>query len=471
MHSGWRGKLPRQSQFGMDERGKGRLTCWCMRRKFAVVNVSFDLNGVASSSFEDCPFCGCKSTFGVLLVSGNRYTRRCGICHKSKHFDLPPLSKKVIYLDQFALSNMMKEIDSSRAGKLSQPHGNFFLELFKQLDRLGKLQLIICPRSSIHFNESIVDHDDYRKIRAVYDLLSRGSKFNHHQNIYRQQILDGLQAWLQGKDTFEINLNPARAVIVGSAVTDWDNVFRVSAEWPVNEEEMANELRSSRERLRDGLKPVIARWQQEPNKKFDDWYAEEIAENGEALIRCWSEYDQTAAAVCTGKLPLDSLPNLNYAVRLVLEIFHRLKMPEIQNAERLAKAREFFASNIFRQIPVVSIGAAMWAGLAHRFRNGGQKKWETSIANDITAISTHLPSCDAMFLENECANLLTSNPVKKRMTCKTQIFSLLKKDEFLAYLKEIETSAPKEHLERVQEVYGKFWAVPFSKLQPSNLPT
>jgi hypothetical protein len=172
------------------------------------VNVSFDLNGVASSAFEDCPFCGCKSTFGVLPVFGKRYTRKCGICRKSKHFDLPPLSKKVIYLDQFALSNMMKEIDASRAGNLSQTHGDFFLELFKQLDRLGKLQLIVCPRSNIHFNESIVDHGDYRKIRAVYDLLSRGSTFDHHQNIYTQQILGGLQAWLQGKNTFEITSFP-----------------------------------------------------------------------------------------------------------------------------------------------------------------------------------------------------------------------------------------------------------------------
>ncbi|MGA2855027.1 MAG: hypothetical protein ABSE90_12975 [Verrucomicrobiota bacterium] len=102
-------------------------TIGAIGRKFEVVNVDFDLNGVASSSFEDCPFCGCKSTFGVLLVSGQRYTRKCGICGKSKRFDLPPLSKKIIYLDQFALSNMMKEKDSSRAGKPPQHHGEFYL--------------------------------------------------------------------------------------------------------------------------------------------------------------------------------------------------------------------------------------------------------------------------------------------------------------------------------------------------------
>ncbi|MEJ0089193.1 MAG: hypothetical protein WDM80_05505 [Limisphaerales bacterium] len=433
------------------------------------MNVSFDLNGVASSSFEDCPFCGCKLTFGVLPVFGRSYTRKCGICRKSKHFDLPPLSKKVIYLDQFALSNMMKEIDSSRAGKQSQPHGDFFLELFKQLDRLGKLQLIVCPRSSIHFNESIVDHNDYRKIRAVYDLLSRGFKFDHHQNVYTQQILNGLHAWLKGKASFETNLDPAK-VMTDGAITEWDDWFRISANWPVSEEALANELRTGKALLEGGLKPVIARWQQQPDKRFDDWYAEEIAANGEALIRCWCEYAQTATAVCAGKLPADSFPNLNYAVRLVSEILLRLEAAGVQSAERFPKAREFFASSIFRQIPIVSIGAAMWAGLAHRLNNG-QKKWKVSMADDITAISTHLPFCDVMFLEKECANLLASEPVKKHITYKTQVFSLKNKDEFLAYLKEIETSATKEHLEKIQELYGKFWAMPFSKLQPSNQPT
>ncbi|MGA2853701.1 MAG: hypothetical protein ABSE90_06195 [Verrucomicrobiota bacterium] len=322
----------------------------------------------------------------------------------------------------------------------------------EQLDRLVKLQLIICPRSSIHFNESIVDHNDYRKIRAVYDELSRGSKFNSHQNIYTQQILDGLQAWLQGKNTFEINLDPAKIVADG-AITDWDGWFRISANLQINENALANELRKSKEHLHDGLAKAIVRWQQEPNNKFADWYAEEVTAHGEALIRHWHEFDPAA--------------DLNSAIRLALEIFHRLEMAGVQNAEQ--KAREFFASSIFRQIPVVNIEAAMWAGLAHRFQNR-KKEWKVSIVNDIIAISTHLSFCDAMFLDKECADLLRNEPVKKHIVYKTQIFSLKEKDEFLAYLKKIETSAPKEHMEKVQELYGKFWLMPFSKLQPSNLP-
>ena len=148
-----------------------------------IVQVNCEINGVASASLEDCPYCGCKSGFAVLLVSGQNYTRKCGTCGKSAQFDLPPLSKKVIYLDQFALSNMAKELDSSSASKRQHYHSNFYLELFKQLDRLGKLQLIICPQSNIHFSESVVAGGDYPKIRAVNGLLSRGAKFKHHEKI------------------------------------------------------------------------------------------------------------------------------------------------------------------------------------------------------------------------------------------------------------------------------------------------
>ena len=135
------------------------------------------------------------------------------------------------------------------------------------------------------------------------------------------------------------------------------------------------------------------------------------------------------------------------------------------------KRVNFFHSSIFSQIPVVSIGATMWAGLAHRFHNG-QKDWKPSIANDITAISTYLPFCDAMFLENECANLLTTNPVKGRIGYKTRDFFVADKRGISLLLERSRNVGnPGTSLEMVHEVYGKFWPIPFSKLKPSNLAT
>ncbi|HEX5473945.1 MAG TPA: hypothetical protein VFX12_04710 [Vicinamibacterales bacterium] len=60
-----------------------------------------------------CPKCS-KDAFGVLGVGREQYTRRCRECWFTETFPfLSTLKKKVIYIDQFAISNMMKAIDVS----------------------------------------------------------------------------------------------------------------------------------------------------------------------------------------------------------------------------------------------------------------------------------------------------------------------------------------------------------------------
>jgi hypothetical protein len=66
----------------------------------------------------------------------------------------PPHLKKVIYIDQFAISDMMKAIDAKARG-----HNRvdpFWLRLFEALERVGKLRLAVCPSSPIHSEESLL---------------------------------------------------------------------------------------------------------------------------------------------------------------------------------------------------------------------------------------------------------------------------------------------------------------------------
>jgi hypothetical protein len=57
--------------------------------------------------FRKCP--GCKSeSFGTLSVGGNRVTKRCKECRYSHDEVLPNVDKRVIYLDQFAVSELYK---------------------------------------------------------------------------------------------------------------------------------------------------------------------------------------------------------------------------------------------------------------------------------------------------------------------------------------------------------------------------
>ena len=79
-------------------------------------------------------------------------------------------------------------------------------------------------------------------------------------------------------------------------------------------------------------------------------------------------------------------------------------------------------------------------------------------------ISTLLPYCDAMFIDNECRGYLADGPLCDEIAYDTEAFSFSTKDAFLQYLNEIESSAPEEHLGKVKEVYGPDWGKPFVEL-------
>src|ERR1700693_6379093 len=59
------------------------------------------------SPYLRCPKCGAEE-YGVLSVSDTRCKRRCRICWYTATVDLPEIRKKIVYLDQFAFSNIMK---------------------------------------------------------------------------------------------------------------------------------------------------------------------------------------------------------------------------------------------------------------------------------------------------------------------------------------------------------------------------
>ena len=69
---------------------------------------------------------------------------------------LPPLSKKIIYIDQFALSYMVRALHPEMKATGNSEADYFWLQLYQKLDKLIKMQIIICPQSHFHLAESIV---------------------------------------------------------------------------------------------------------------------------------------------------------------------------------------------------------------------------------------------------------------------------------------------------------------------------
>jgi hypothetical protein len=113
------------------------------------MDFEFDPRDLIGPPFRECPRCG-KPAFGSMSIDGESHTRRCRECFLTKAEPLWPLKKKVIYVDQFAISNMMKALDVTARGHDRARADAFWLALFEALERVCKLQLAICPDSEQH---------------------------------------------------------------------------------------------------------------------------------------------------------------------------------------------------------------------------------------------------------------------------------------------------------------------------------
>jgi hypothetical protein len=89
---------------------------------------------------------------------------------------------------------MMMALDPT----VSKNVDGFYRTLFEKLDRLSKLQLIVCPESPIQDYESAVD-PRYEKLRVVFRLFSHGISFHDATTILHAQIARAFKCWLKGE--------------------------------------------------------------------------------------------------------------------------------------------------------------------------------------------------------------------------------------------------------------------------------
>jgi hypothetical protein len=80
-----------------------------------------------------CPNCSAEQ-YGVIDVGRNKCTRRCRDCLYSGTVDLPELKKKIVYIDQFAISNLMKLLSPEVKGHERAASEPFWNELFEMLE-------------------------------------------------------------------------------------------------------------------------------------------------------------------------------------------------------------------------------------------------------------------------------------------------------------------------------------------------
>jgi hypothetical protein len=392
------------------------------------------------------------------MICRHHYVRRCIHCWFDQRLPLPVVKKRIIYLDQFVISNMMKELDPAN----KNAHG-FYRPLFEKLDRLSKLQLIVCPDSPIQDHESVVD-TRYEKIRAVFRQLSHGISFHDPTTILHAQIMRAFRYWLANEPC---NADVTRKFALTQDPDVWEDRYRIEVNFTLPG--LAQALKNRSGLVTRHLHEKCREWQNDETFSFKQTFDNELAGVGTGILEQCSRYLARYAAVSRGQVPLDDEvcfppPASSLVSRMLSEAASTLS----DMGERLAAIPVFFASDYFRAVPGARISALFWATIAREIHAGRKPDRfpKSSMYNDIDAVAMYSSFCDAMFVDKEISHLTKQRELQEQLGGKTKFFSLRQseKKEFLDYLEDVDQSASAEHLRLIEEVYGPDWPTPYIDL-------
>ncbi len=413
-----------------------------------------------SPPFWNCPNCKRQNTFGVcvLWIGNNYYKRRCKECWYTKQYSLPELSKLVIYLDQFAISNMMKALNPDTKAYKKISTDDFWIKLFCKLDTLSKLQLIICPDSEFQSDESLIS-PFYSSLKRLYELLSQGVSFEDKETIRRLQICEHARNWIRNNTDKMISLD-VNSIVHGD-INAWQKKIILSVNTPFDEHAI-NEIWRSRSEIHQGMKQCFSQWQKDKEKSFEFWFNEDSMAFGKSTLKMYLKNIWRQKEISDGKrLPTsdDFIPSSS--VDLVQSIKSIFKEEDIKDVDIWPKVFEYLNSPNLKEIPFNKIASMLIAAIARKASAGKRKPPNRGMVYDNDMISTLLPYCDALFIDKECHSYLLEEPLRSSIDFNTKLFSLQNKHEFMEYLNSIEQNAEREHIKKVEEVYGEGWKKPY----------
>jgi hypothetical protein len=433
--------------------------------------LRFDPRILISGPYIRCPNCR-EEEFGVIMISGHSYTRRCRNCWHAKTYGLPPIRKKVIYLDQLVISNITKALDPESKGHQNTIKNPFWLEAYRKLDHLSKLQLLICPDSHFHHDESLLSGDPpYDSLRELYEHLSNGCTFYNYNTILREQI--DFCFWAYLRDNPDCKLNFDADHVVHGNLHEWYDRLRISVNSSPYEGE-ADATRKLRDQQYQELVRAFEQWKSDKTP-YAQSFAEEAAAWGRATIEIFARYLQHYAQLPT-KYVAEIVRTGTYtpkledilrppAAELIFGLLSILESIGIRDEEALAKIGEYFRSPHLLNVPYIRLSSMLYASLARKAGAGQMKLPSKGTFTDVNAIASLLPYCDAIFVDAEMAGHLGDNPLRKEAAkYSVRVFSLRNQNEFFEFLDVIEREAKQFHLEMVKQIYGENWGEPYMSL-------
>jgi hypothetical protein len=411
--------------------------------------------------FLTCPKCR-GAEFGVLMVHGDNYTRRCRNreCWHTVTLHLPRPKKAVIYLDQHIISDMMKVLHPGSKPDRAE-RAAYARRVFEVLDRAVKLQLVICPNSHIHTRESMVA-PDFKALERMYEQLSNKVSFREVWDINLAQVVEHAVNWLRGEPSKPSELT-AQDVVDGD-LHGWHDRLLIGVAYQP-EADTIDLVRARREHIYGGLTNAYQHWASISEVNFDVYRAEMVTAFRHGVIKDYEAYWLRRRAIEAGQIqPTDDDWESPLCVRLLHETAKAFRGEGLPRQVAEARSWEYFASGDHSAVPFIRLDSLLTAALAWQFAHGRTTALGRGTTNDLSAIVHFLPYCDAMYVDGEMHALLSDARVARELGYGTRVFSRRNCDEFVAYVERLIDDAPAPHLARVRSVYGERCDEPFTTM-------
>ena len=416
--------------------------------------------------FETCPKCG-QDEFGVLMIHGDNYTRRCRRreCWNTVTYRLPRPKKAVIYLDQHIISDMMKALhpaDPARAERAA-----YARRVFEVLDRAVKLQIVICPDSRIHAKESMVT-TDFKALERMYEQLSRKVSFPEVWDIKVAQVVEHARNWHRGAP-----YKPSELVVqdvIDDDVHGWHDNLMIGVAYAPDPETIAL-VRARRDRIETTLTPAYHEWAK-VGGSFDDFVEDMVRAFPRGILKEFAAHMERLPDLMAGRVvPNPGDPAEPLCMEFLNAIASALHEEGLELRAAMGRALDYFRKADHSGVPFVHIESLVCSALGWQFARGGRKKkLGRGTTNDLSVIMHFLPYCDAMYVDNEMSDIVNDQRVRKGLTWPTRVFSRKTIDVFIAYVEGLVASAPAEQLALVRRVYGENWGQPFTDMYKPRTP-
>ncbi|WP_188448087.1 hypothetical protein [Arenimonas maotaiensis] len=373
------------------------------------------------------------------MVQSNHLLRGCMFCDYSENIPLPPLRKKIIYLDQFFFSAAFRERDSR------------FLEAAELIKRATSSQVLIAPFSSIHEDETHqwrgFDGRNKDDLMQFIKATSRGHQFEPSYRVEHDQILKAFESFVQNQPS---DFHPDRRLAIRSDINHWEDYFRIDIrEYRGDIEQIRNLKNQSVESL---IKSVFPAWRKS-KESFYDHVEIERRDSAKIYLNTYYEYLTRIARGDHNALfdsPISSM--------VVQNLFQALPK-NIGIGEKYKQIDDFFRSDHFANIPNEWLSSRIFAVLREQVRNGAYQNLEESkrrlsgFLNDVKHVSIYSPFVDVMLVDQPMAAILADGRINIPSRYGTKIYSLNTWPNFLSWLQSLIDSISDDHRQGLELAY------------------